>query len=46
VRPGDQLRLEFKVTRVKGQIVKGTGTATVGGELVCQAEIMFAFAAE
>ncbi len=43
VRPGDQLRLEFEVTRVKGQIVKGTGTATVDGELVCQAEIMFAF---
>lgn len=43
VKPGDQLRLEFEVTRVKGQIVKGSGTATVDGELVCQAEIMFAF---
>ncbi|WP_438491470.1 3-hydroxyacyl-ACP dehydratase FabZ [Paenibacillus sp. IHBB 3054] len=43
VKPGDQLRLEFEVTRVKGQIVKGNGTATVDGELVCQAEIMFAF---
>ncbi|MNC73652.1 3-hydroxyacyl-[acyl-carrier-protein] dehydratase FabZ [compost metagenome] len=43
VKPGDQLRLEFEVTRVKGPIVKGTGTATVNGELVCEAEIMFAF---
>ncbi|ASA23091.1 3-hydroxyacyl-ACP dehydratase FabZ [Paenibacillus donghaensis] len=44
VTPGDQLRLEFEVTRVKGQIVKGHGTATVNGELVCAAEIMFAIA--
>ncbi|WP_379140877.1 3-hydroxyacyl-ACP dehydratase FabZ [Paenibacillus sp. sgz500992] len=46
VKPGDQLRLEFEVTRVKGQIVKGNGTATVDGELVCQAEIMFAFSSK
>ncbi|QUL53142.1 3-hydroxyacyl-ACP dehydratase FabZ [Paenibacillus tritici] len=43
VKPGDQLRLEFEVTRVKEMIVKGTGTATVDGERVCEAEIMFAF---
>lgn len=43
VKPGDRLRLEFEVTRVKGIIVKGTGTATVDGERVCEAEIMFAF---
>lgn len=46
VKPGDQLQLEFEVTRVKGQIVKGNGTATVDGELVCQAEIMFAFSSK
>lgn len=43
VKPGDQLYLEFEVTRTKGQIVKGTGVAMVNNELVCEAEIMFAF---
>lgn len=43
VKPGDQLQLAFDVTRVKGPIVKGKGVATVNGELVCEAEIMFAF---
>ncbi|PYY29802.1 3-hydroxyacyl-ACP dehydratase FabZ [Paenibacillus illinoisensis] len=43
VKPGDQLHLEFEVNRIKGQIVKGTGIAMVNNELVCKAEIMFAF---
>lgn len=43
VNPGDQLHLVFDVTRIKGQIVKGKGVATVNNELVCEAEIMFAF---
>ncbi|RCW39733.1 3-hydroxyacyl-ACP dehydratase FabZ [Paenibacillus prosopidis] len=43
VKPGDQLHLVFDVTRIKGQIVKGKGVATVNNELVCEAEIMFAF---
>ncbi|GIP26267.1 3-hydroxyacyl-[acyl-carrier-protein] dehydratase FabZ [Paenibacillus sp. J23TS9] len=43
VKPGDQLHLEFEVTRTKGQIVKGTGIAMVNHELVCEAEIMFSF---
>lgn len=43
VKPGDQLHLAFDVTRAKGPIVKGQGVATVNGELVCEAEIMFAF---
>ncbi|QQZ59015.1 hypothetical protein JI735_20045 [Paenibacillus sonchi] len=43
VKPGDQLHLEFEVTRTKGQIVKGTGIAMVNNEMVCEAEIMFAF---
>ncbi|GLX71140.1 3-hydroxyacyl-ACP dehydratase FabZ [Paenibacillus glycanilyticus] len=43
VKPGDQLYLAFEVTRVKGQIVKGKGVAIVDDELVCEAEIMFAF---
>ncbi|KAA1180545.1 3-hydroxyacyl-ACP dehydratase FabZ [Paenibacillus sp. B2(2019)] len=43
VKPGDQLLLEFEVIRIKGQIVKGKGVATVDNELVCESEIMFAF---
>ncbi|MFD2616189.1 3-hydroxyacyl-ACP dehydratase FabZ [Terrilactibacillus laevilacticus] len=42
VRPGDQLKLEVEITRFKGSIAKATGTATVDGELACQAEMMFA----
>ncbi|WP_339286992.1 3-hydroxyacyl-ACP dehydratase FabZ [Paenibacillus sp. FSL E2-0201] len=43
VKPGDQLLLVFDVIRIKGQIVKGKGVATVNNELVCECEIMFAF---
>jgi len=42
VKPGDQLRLEVEITRLKGAIGKGKGRATVDGELACEAEIMFA----
>lgn len=42
VVPGDQLRLEVEMTRVKGKIGKGKAVATVDGELVCETEIMFA----
>lgn len=42
VVPGDQLRLEVEMTRVKGKIGKGKAIATVEGELVCETEIMFA----
>ena len=42
VVPGDQLKLEVEIIRIKGPIGKGKGTATVNGELACQAEIMFA----
>lgn len=43
VRPGDQLRLEVEITRLKGPIGKGKGTATVDGEIVCELELIFAF---
>ncbi|GGH70943.1 3-hydroxyacyl-[acyl-carrier-protein] dehydratase FabZ [Compostibacillus humi] len=42
VRPGDQLKLEVEIVRVKGPIGKGKGTVTVDGELACEAEITFA----
>lgn len=43
VKPGDQLRLEVEIMRVKGSIGKGKGIAAVDGELVCQLELIFAF---
>jgi 3-hydroxyacyl-[acyl-carrier-protein] dehydratase len=42
VKPGDQLRLEVEMTKVRGPMGKGKGIATVDGELVCETEIMFA----
>lgn len=42
VVPGDQLKLEIEIIRMKGPIGKGKGIATVNGEVACQAEIMFA----
>ncbi|MEH7224623.1 3-hydroxyacyl-ACP dehydratase FabZ [Bacillus sp. JJ1566] len=42
VVPGDQLRLEVEITRLRGSIGKGKAVATVDGELVCETEIMFA----
>ncbi|MBA4536667.1 3-hydroxyacyl-ACP dehydratase FabZ [Bacillus aquiflavi] len=42
VKPGDQLRLEVEMTRVRGAIGKGKGIATVNDEIVCETEIMFA----
>lgn len=43
VKPGDQLRLEVEITRLKGAVGKGRGTATVDGEIVCETELIFAF---
>src|SRR5699024_3361205 len=42
VKPGDELKLEVEITRLKGAIGKGKGRATVDGEVACEAEIMFA----
>src|SRR5690625_2152549 len=42
VKPGDQLRLEVEIIRMKGPIGKGKGIATVNGEVAWEAEIMFA----
>ena len=42
VRPGDQLKLDVEITRIKGPIGKGKGVATVDGEIACEAEITFA----
>jgi 3-hydroxyacyl-[acyl-carrier-protein] dehydratase len=44
VIPGDTLRMEVELTRLKGRAGRGKGAATVHGERVCEAELMFAFA--
>ncbi|EUJ32701.1 (3R)-hydroxymyristoyl-ACP dehydratase [Listeria floridensis FSL S10-1187] len=42
VVPGDQLRLEAEITRLRGAIAKANVKATVEDEIVCEAEIMVA----
>lgn len=42
VIPGDTLRLEVEIIRLRGPMGKGKAIATVDGELVCETEIMFA----
>lgn len=42
VVPGDTLRLECAITKTRGPIGFGEAKATVGGELVCAGELMFA----
>src|SRR5215213_8197414 len=41
VVPGDTLRLEVTLTRLRGPIGQGTGVATVDGEVACTGEFMF-----
>src|ERR1700730_4871485 len=40
VRPGDQLRIEMKVSKRKATIAKMFGTATVEGVVVAEAEML------
>jgi beta-hydroxyacyl-ACP dehydratase FabZ len=40
VRPGDQLRIEMKVSKRKASVAKMYGTATVDGAVVAEAEVM------
>lgn len=42
VKPGDQLRLEVEMTRMRGTFGKGKAVATVDGEVAVEAELMFA----
>ncbi len=44
VIPGDVLRMEVEISRLRGTAGRGKGSATVDGERVCEAELMFAFA--
>lgn len=42
VLPGDELRLECRITRSRGPIGFGEAVASVAGELVCSGDLMFA----
>ena len=42
VKPGDQLRLEVVLERVRGRIGTGTGRATVDGQVVTEGKFTFA----
>ena len=44
VLPGDVLRMEVEIERLKGRVGRGRGRATVGDERACEADLMFAFA--
>ena len=43
VFPGDELCMEVMVEKVKNSFAKAKGKATVAGELICEAEFLFAF---
>jgi len=42
VVPGDTLRIEVTLTRIRGPIGQGEGVATVDGQLACKGMFMFA----
>jgi 3-hydroxyacyl-[acyl-carrier-protein] dehydratase len=42
VRPGDVLRLDVRLDKMRRNIGRGTGVATVEGELACEGDLLFA----
>jgi UDP-3-O-[3-hydroxymyristoyl] N-acetylglucosamine deacetylase/3-hydroxyacyl-[acyl-carrier-protein] dehydratase len=42
VRPGDQLTVKVKLTKVRGTIACAEGECSVAGQTVCSADLMFA----
>ena len=42
VRPGDQVRMEVDIVKIKGKMGKVEGKAFVGDKLVASGEYMFA----
>lgn len=44
VRPGDVLRLEVTLDKIRRGVGKGKGRATVNGELACEGGLLFAVA--
>lgn len=46
VLPGSQLRMEIEILKTKARIGQCRGVATVNGEVVCDAQVKFAFVKE
>ncbi|NLY91209.1 MAG: 3-hydroxyacyl-ACP dehydratase FabZ [Firmicutes bacterium] len=46
VVPGDQMYLDVEILRVKGNVCRAQGKATVDGEVVAEAELMFILGAK
>lgn len=44
VVPGDTLELEIEMGRLSARAGRGTGKATINGEVACQAELLFVIA--
>ena len=44
VRPGDELRLQVELERMSSRAGWGRGRATVGGDVACEARLLFALA--
>jgi 3-hydroxyacyl-[acyl-carrier-protein] dehydratase len=42
VVPGDQLRIDVVLTKIRGSVGKGSGKIFVDGDIVAEAEMMFA----
>ena len=42
VVPGDVLRLEVEITKMRGPVGRGKAKATVGGDTAAEGELMFA----
>lgn len=42
VRPGDQLSIKVKLTKVRGTVACAEGECSVGGQVVSSADLMFA----
>ncbi|TLM77524.1 MAG: 3-hydroxyacyl-ACP dehydratase FabZ [Actinobacteria bacterium] len=42
VVPGDQLRIEVEMLKLRGRIGKAKGVVTVDGAVACEGELMFA----
>lgn len=46
VVPGDQMYLDVEILRVKGNVCRAQGQATVDGEVVAEAQLMFVLGAK
>jgi 3-hydroxyacyl-[acyl-carrier-protein] dehydratase len=41
VTPGDTLEIEVSIGRLSARAGKGSGRASVGGELACECDLLF-----